>query len=63
MVYDVWSWKGLFFMADFSVFLLDPFVDLPVTRQVAEGDSFVSCDGVYCYGRCCFIRYFEFNDT
>ena len=36
MVYDVWSWKGLFFMADFSGFLLDPFVDLPVTSRLLK---------------------------
>ena len=36
MVYDVWSWKGLFFMADFSVFLMDPFVDLPVTSRLLK---------------------------
>ena len=36
MVYDVWSWKGLIFMADFSVVLLDPFVDLPVSSRLLK---------------------------
>ena len=36
IVYDVWSWKGLFFMADFSGFLLDPFADLPVSSRLLE---------------------------
>ena len=36
MVCDVWSWKGLIFMADFSVVWLDPFVDLPVTSKLLK---------------------------
>ena len=36
MVCDVWSWKGLIIMADFSVVLLDPFVDLLVTSRLLK---------------------------
>ena len=35
-------------MADFSGFLFDPFVDLPVSSELLKV-TFVSCNGVYCY--------------
>ena len=36
MVYGIWSWKGLFFMTDFSGFLLDPFVDFPISSRLLK---------------------------
>ena len=63
MVYDLWSWKGLIFMADFSVLLLNPFVDLPVTSRllkvtflVVEMVSTAMADGAS-------LGTLKFNDT